>query len=452
MALTGILLSGEPGQQASVAVAVLFMSYVAQQRLRPFVEVDRNDVGVDADADNGDEQGKQAAARGSVWRVLMSFRRRLRASTATSSNTLESTFLITAMLVLMAGMVFISGGFSVGSVGYSVLTWVVTVIVVLSTCCFLALVVLEVYKSIAHHKRHLAERAAEADRLEQAMMSRVGRTSGGGGGGSGGGQGSCAADVGVLKLPTRHKGVRFAGAGTAKAAAKVLGVSFRNAGRRLTRFGRQTGDADAAVVASLGSEGTLVQSPTRRKGSAAVGSARRFTAMLGLFGGADRTGGAVQAAVDAGTATAASLPQVSTSDGPGTVTSCGTPPVGVRAPLSPTDSVQRRSSGYSKSSDIGVVVVTGSSATAPLQALLPHGTGDNNSGVDRRSGGGSGDGTSAGMAGSQNAGSAVSVAAFSTLWSFQSLMAGPTPGASMTDPRRRVSRMLKLRHALGASE
>ena len=140
MALTGILLSGEPGQQASVAVAVLFMSYVAQQRLRPFVEVDRNDVGVDADADNGDEQGKQAAARGSVWRVLMSFRRRLRASTATSSNTLESTFLITAMLVLMAGMVFISGGFSVGSVGYSVLTWVVTVIVVLSTCCFLALV------------------------------------------------------------------------------------------------------------------------------------------------------------------------------------------------------------------------------------------------------------------------------------------------------------------------
>ena len=87
---------------------------------------------------------------------------------AISSNTLESAFLVAAMLVLMAGMVFISGGFAAGSAGYTVLTWVVAAVIVLSTCGFVALVVFEVYKSIAHHKRHLAERVAEADRLRRS--------------------------------------------------------------------------------------------------------------------------------------------------------------------------------------------------------------------------------------------------------------------------------------------
>ena len=181
MALTGILLSGDPGQQASVAVAVLFMSYVAQQRLQPFLEVDGNQVDDSGDAGGDELEGTEQRPGGAPTRVvvlrrrLLAFlRRRFRMSTAAiSSNTLESAFLVAAMLVLMAGMVFISGGFAAGSVGYTVLTWVVAVVIVLSTCGFVALVVFEVYKSIAHHKREVAHRRIWRVPSRPCLISKV---------------------------------------------------------------------------------------------------------------------------------------------------------------------------------------------------------------------------------------------------------------------------------------
>ena len=73
------------------------------------------------------------------------------------------------MCVLVAGMIFVSNGFAVGSVGYQLLTWAVTVVIAASTSLFIALVLLEVYRAVRYHKQHLASRSAEVERLERAL-------------------------------------------------------------------------------------------------------------------------------------------------------------------------------------------------------------------------------------------------------------------------------------------
>jgi hypothetical protein len=111
-------------------------------------------------------------------------------------NNLESTFLISAELILLSGMVFYSRGFAKGSVGYVLLTVVVAVLIVSCSVTFATLVVAEVYRSFRDAAQHEALRQLEVERNEHAMLQkqstarqRGGKAGGGGGGGGGDGGG-----------------------------------------------------------------------------------------------------------------------------------------------------------------------------------------------------------------------------------------------------------------------
>ena len=79
------------------------------------------------------------------------------------------------VLILMAGMVFLSKGFSPGSVGASLLTLLVAAIVVFATVAFVAFVGFEVFRSIKYAKLHEHTRRAEADRVERTMINATHR-------------------------------------------------------------------------------------------------------------------------------------------------------------------------------------------------------------------------------------------------------------------------------------
>jgi membrane protein implicated in regulation of membrane protease activity len=93
-------------------------------------------------------------------------------------NNLESTFLITAILILLSGMVFLSGGFPAGSVGYVLMTVIVAFVIITCVTTFVALLAFELYKSFRDSERHEAERREEADRMEALLREQgsVGRT------------------------------------------------------------------------------------------------------------------------------------------------------------------------------------------------------------------------------------------------------------------------------------
>ena len=76
-------------------------------------------------------------------------------------------------LVLMAGMVYLSDGFSVGSPEYDSLTWIVSSLVVIAILVFLFFVSFEVFRAIKFAQVHQRARLAEMHRLEVEMMSSV---------------------------------------------------------------------------------------------------------------------------------------------------------------------------------------------------------------------------------------------------------------------------------------
>ncbi len=88
-------------------------------------------------------------------------------------NHLESTFLISGMLVLLAGLVFNGGGFRVGSAPHHLLTAAVASIVIGATVTFVVLIAVELYKSFRDADLHAALRAAEAASVESALRSGV---------------------------------------------------------------------------------------------------------------------------------------------------------------------------------------------------------------------------------------------------------------------------------------
>ena len=278
LALTGILLSYDPTLQAGVALAVLFGSYIAQQRLRPFVELDG--IISSASISRSRERVSDTSPE-DMLRVSESVSRSMSTSGSTSLsavdaallsrsliqkggwarhvpswltnsnyNALEATFLTAAVLVLVAGMMFLSGGFAPQSTGSTVLAWFVAAVVIGSTAWFVTLVVVEVVQSIANHQRHLAERQAEAERLEAAMMPHLAAKR--------------RAGAGERKRKSTFTaiaaGVR--GKGQTRAALRLLGASARSAGRRVTRLlGAVGGDSDAA---SSGPGGTPPSQGRRR--------------------------------------------------------------------------------------------------------------------------------------------------------------------------------------------
>ena len=173
LALAAILLSYDAALQAGVAASVLFMAYILQQRRSPFLVDDAARAQLELEEERGSSStsgsgdGVVRSARGCI--IMMA---RKLVTSLPNYNTLESTFLVASMLILLAGMVFISNGFGVGSIGYNVLTWCVASVIGGATVTFVGLVVVEVYRSIRHSKQHVADRAREADALEQAMKVR----------------------------------------------------------------------------------------------------------------------------------------------------------------------------------------------------------------------------------------------------------------------------------------
>jgi hypothetical protein len=85
---------------------------------------------------------------------------------------LESCFLVSANLVLMAGMVFSSGGFTRGTTGYTLMTIAVAVTIIGATGAFLALLTFEVYRSVKFAQAHVLARRVEEEAVEEALRGR----------------------------------------------------------------------------------------------------------------------------------------------------------------------------------------------------------------------------------------------------------------------------------------
>jgi hypothetical protein len=214
--------------QVALTLIVLLVAYVLQQRFTPFVLVPeaqdgaatrqvrrRGVVSASGGRDGGDAvvvdstSGRTADALqpsagiqrrvsrmvGSVAglstvmaanrhiRTLASRAARLLRQALCDYNNLESTFLISAELILLSGMVFYSRGFPKGSVGYVLLTVVVAVLIVSCSVTFAALVVAEVYRSFRDAAQHDALRQLEVERNEHAMLKKQGTVQQRGGGG-----------------------------------------------------------------------------------------------------------------------------------------------------------------------------------------------------------------------------------------------------------------------------
>lgn len=191
--------------QASVTIALLFLAYVLHVRYQPFLpvkSVSRKFATMGAkrrggqvlrqlpaqlaaeDADKSAADGPQGAGHSSSSAPSSSGqgpKRRQSESTSASRmvqlslqarsrllsfvvdyNTLESSFLISSMFILLGGMVFSSAAFKRGSVAYVILTVLVTAMIVISTSVFVYLLVFEVFRAIRYSSLHRAAAEAEA--------------------------------------------------------------------------------------------------------------------------------------------------------------------------------------------------------------------------------------------------------------------------------------------------
>jgi hypothetical protein len=198
--------------QAALGVMVLFTSYVLQQRFSPFIILQdeltatvekRRRRSAFATLTAAEEEAYRLAnrrkareARAADAAVASPSRRAMarrakrrrnpRAVAAMAAkwirhrldvvmsdyNLLESGFLISAVLILISGMVFASGGFRAGSVPYNMLTTIVTVLILGSVFSFFVLLSVEVYKSFRDASLHDRQRKTEADRVEATMMEQ----------------------------------------------------------------------------------------------------------------------------------------------------------------------------------------------------------------------------------------------------------------------------------------
>ncbi len=207
--------------QATLCAVVLFTAYVLQQRFAPFLSLRAFNEAVKSVAEQGKPAPSKrvAGAAHALWagshgpRPGVQPRRRqpqrrksswfepdaadiarlrnghvldrLRLSNASvlvgvvmqrvmeDYNHLESTYLVSGMLVLLAGLVFNGRGFPAGSVPYHFLTAAVAFIVISATVTFVVLIAVELYKSFRDADLHAALRAAEAASIETSLRSGV---------------------------------------------------------------------------------------------------------------------------------------------------------------------------------------------------------------------------------------------------------------------------------------
>jgi hypothetical protein len=90
---------------------------------------------------------------------------------------LEGSFLVSAVLVLVAGMVFSADGFTPGSTGYNLLTVAVAGTILSATAAFALLLSFETYRSVKYAEAHLLARRVEEEAVEEALLGRWRRRS-----------------------------------------------------------------------------------------------------------------------------------------------------------------------------------------------------------------------------------------------------------------------------------
>jgi hypothetical protein len=300
---------GASALQAALCVVVLFTAYVLQQRLAPFLSLRAFNNAVKSAAERLkpassklDVEGDSVAAktvrpspglsptpllgksrarrtagrRKSTWfepdpediaRLRnANVRERLRLQNAIvfvgvvmqrvmeDYNHLESTYLISGMVVLLAGLVFNGGGFRVGSVPYQMLTVVVAAVVIGATIAFVVLLAVELYKSFRDADLHAALRAEEAASIETSLRTGMRSKQRDGGGHVGGDEpaassSSAAADA----ADSAGSGGGHGGGGGAAAGGG--------------------GAAGAAGAAADGAEGGAEGASTRAGAAALIGGA-----------------------------------------------------------------------------------------------------------------------------------------------------------------------------------
>ena len=86
-------------------------------------------------------------------------------------NHLESSFLISAVLIMMLGMVFSSNGIVAGSALYALLAGATASIIVVSISSFAVLMVFEVYRSLKFAALNDVARTVEVEEAERAAMA-----------------------------------------------------------------------------------------------------------------------------------------------------------------------------------------------------------------------------------------------------------------------------------------
>ena len=94
-------------------------------------------------------------------------------------NRLESTFVMTAMFVLLSGMVFNSTAFANGSPPYILMTVIVCGIIICTVLAFVGLITFEVYRAIRYSGLHAVARTIESATIELRLLN-AGKTAGDG--------------------------------------------------------------------------------------------------------------------------------------------------------------------------------------------------------------------------------------------------------------------------------
>ena len=87
-------------------------------------------------------------------------------------NHLESAFLVSAVLIMMLGMVFSSKGIDPSSGLYALLAGITATIIVVAISSFVCLMVFEVFRSLKFIALNDIARKVEVERAEQAMLER----------------------------------------------------------------------------------------------------------------------------------------------------------------------------------------------------------------------------------------------------------------------------------------
>jgi hypothetical protein len=89
-----------------------------------------------------------------------------------SIQLLEGCFLASAVVILVAGMVFTSGGFAPGTTGYNLLSIALALTIIVATLAFMMLLGFEIYRSVKLSEAHVLARRVEEEAVEQALLSR----------------------------------------------------------------------------------------------------------------------------------------------------------------------------------------------------------------------------------------------------------------------------------------